>query len=171
MITGGHIAISYLLAEGSKAIGFPLSNIEILGILIVGNISDVDFLIGLINGKKGEEHHQNITHTPVGIILIWLIVLVILRPDLSFSFILLLSLIIHLILDDLGHIFARIGIYKQVPSPQINWLYPLTGYSKHSLIKNNREVLKHYLIKGWPIAALEILSIIAALMVYFVKAS
>ncbi|KKP34626.1 MAG: hypothetical protein UR23_C0035G0013 [Candidatus Roizmanbacteria bacterium GW2011_GWA2_32_13] len=59
MLTGGHIAISYLLAESPKLFGLTLSNNEIILIIISGNIVDLDFLIEFINGKTGEAHHQN----------------------------------------------------------------------------------------------------------------
>jgi len=62
MLTGGHIAISYLLAETPRLFGLTLINKEIISIIIAGNIVDLDFLIGFINGKTGEAHHQNLTH-------------------------------------------------------------------------------------------------------------
>ncbi len=64
MITGGHIAISYLIAEGGKSLGIPLDSNQVLGVVIAGNLPDVDLLVGLVNGRKGELHHQNVTHIP-----------------------------------------------------------------------------------------------------------
>ena len=169
MITGGHVAISYLIAEDAKFLGVPLNGNQVLGIVLAGNLPDVDFLVGLVNGRRGELHHQNITHTPLGVFLIWLVILVLFKPDLAFSFILLASMVTHLFIDDLGNIAAKLGIYQQVASPQINWLYPFTSYSKHQLIRNNKEVLKHYLVKGWPIATIEVVLILVALAVYLAR--
>ena len=49
MLTGGHIAMSYLLAETPKLFGLTLTNKEILTVIIAGNIIDLDFLVGLFN--------------------------------------------------------------------------------------------------------------------------
>ena len=57
MITGGHIATSYLLAEGARHLGFPLTSGEIFQIIVAGNVIDIDFVVGQITGKTGEAHH------------------------------------------------------------------------------------------------------------------
>ena len=102
MLTGGHIATSYLLVETAKSIGIPLTNSEIVSSVIAGNISDFDFLYGFINGKTGEAHHQNITHTPFGVLLLWLGIILLFQLATDFSTLLLFSLFFHLILDDVG---------------------------------------------------------------------
>jgi Predicted membrane-bound metal-dependent hydrolase (DUF457). len=166
MITGGHIAVSYLMAEGAKYLGVPLNNDQILGVILMGNLPDIDFLFGLAHGEGGESHHRKATHTIFGIILMWLTVVIIFRPEIYFSLVLLTTLFVHLLLDDLGQMFAKLKIYYHTSDPQINWLYPFTPYSKHKIIMGNREALKHYVIKGWPIAVLELILIILAVLVY-----
>lgn len=166
MITGGHIAISYLIAETSKQFGIVIDGNQILGVVLAGNLPDIDFFKGFFTGKWGENHHQNTTHTPIGILLVWTIILVFGKIQLFYALIILFSMLVHLLLDDLGHILAKLNIFHQTPNPQINWLYPFTQYSKHKLISNNKEVLKHYLIDGWPIAIFEFILIIVATIVF-----
>ena len=45
MLTSGHIAASYILAQSVKSIGIPLTFNEVFGIIIAGNIIDLDFFI------------------------------------------------------------------------------------------------------------------------------
>ena len=169
MITGGHIAASYLIAEGSKALGVPLDSNQVLGVVIAGNLPDLDFLVGLVNGRKGEQHHQNITHTPIGVLLMWLVIVILFKTWSGLSLVLLVTMIAHLFLDDLGHMAAKLGIYKRVANPQINWLYPFTPYSNHKLIMGTKDVLRHYLVEGWSVAVLEGTLIILALIVFLIK--
>ena len=89
MLTGGHIATSYLLAQTAKSLGLPLIGNEVLGIIIAGNVIDLDFFVGFFTGKTGEAHHQNITHTPLGIILIWVGIHLLFRPSVMLSALLL----------------------------------------------------------------------------------
>lgn len=169
MITGGHIATSYLLAEGARHLGFPLTSSEVLQMIIAGNVMDIDFLAGLVTGKTGEAHHQNITHTPLGAFLLWTILFLIFQPSLIVSLLLLISLFLHLILDEIGYWIYRLKLYNTPTNPQINWLYPLTPFHKNKLIKGNKEVLSFYLFKAWPVALLELIFILIAIVVFFFK--
>lgn len=166
MITGGHIASSYLLAEGAKHLGLPLSSNEVLQIILAGNVVDIDFLIGLATGKTGEAHHQNITHTPIGTLLLFIVLVLIFHPSPLLALLFLFSLFLHLILDDIGYWIYKFGLFKIPTNPQINWLYPLTAFHKNKLIKGNKEVLRFYVIKAWPIALLEFFLIILATIIF-----
>ncbi|OGG08952.1 hypothetical protein A2154_00905 [Candidatus Gottesmanbacteria bacterium RBG_16_43_7] len=169
MITGGHIAVSYLLAESAKSLGIHLTNNEVIGIIIAGNITDIDFFAGFLNGKTGEAHHQNITHTPFGILLIWGVMNLVFHPISYVSLLLLLSLLIHLILDDVGYWAYRTGIYKLAVNPQVNWLYPFTQFHKQPLITSNKVVLRNYIFKAWPIALAEGILIVLAIIIFIVR--
>ncbi len=166
MITGGHIAISYLLAGGVKHFGLPLSSGETLQIIIAGNVMDIDFLVGLVTGKTGEAHHQNITHTPLGAILLWGFLFLVFQPSFVVSLLFLISLFLHLVFDDIGYWMYKLKLYNTPTNSQINWLYPLTTFHKNKLIKGNKEVLIFYLFKAWPVALLELLLILVAIIVY-----
>lgn len=174
MLTGGHVAVSYLVAESARHFGLPLTNTEVLGIVIAGNIVDLDFLLGFLNGKTGEAHHQNITHTPIGVFSIWLGIDLLFHPFLYLSLSLLVIMMIHLVLDDIGYWAYKAKLYKSAVNPQINWLYPLTKFHTDQLMKNNKaglllrnkDVLKYYLFNTWPIFLLEIILIVTALVVF-----
>ncbi len=170
MITGGHIAASYLLAEGAKQMGIPLTSIQVLGVLLAGNIIDLDFLVGLATGKKGELHHQNITHTPLGVVCIWIGINTVFKIPLAYALVLLISLFVHLILDDLGYWIYKLNLHKVKTNAQINWLYPFTPFSYNDRISNNKDVLIYYLTKAWPVALLEVVLIVIALIIYVYEA-
>jgi len=165
MLTGGHIAVSYLLAETSKLFGLTLTNKEVITIIIAGNIIDLDFLIGFFNGKTGEAHHQNLTHTPFGILLLNIGWYLLLKPSFSLSVLILVSTFLHLILDEISYWAYKLGFIKTKINPQINWLYPFKSFPKVELIKSNKESLKFYLLKAWPIALMELILIITALII------
>jgi hypothetical protein len=167
MITGGHIASSYLLAMGAKGLGISVSTSDILQIIIAGNIADIDFIYGMLINKTGEAHHQNVTHTPVGALLFFVGFWLFLTPSLDIAILILLSLFLHLILDDIGYWFYKIKFYKSKTNPQINWLFPFTQFHKEKLIEGNKEVLYFYLFKAWPVALLEIVLIVVALILLF----
>lgn len=40
MLTGGHIAITYLLVRSAEYAGFPISSTDIIAIIIAGNFSN-----------------------------------------------------------------------------------------------------------------------------------
>lgn len=169
MLTGGHIAISYLLAESAKSFGIPISNMDTLTIIVAGNITDIDLLIGLFNKKTGEAHHHNISHTPFGVLIIWLIIQFLFQLRFYLSILILISLFIHLILDDVGYWAFRWNIYKHKVPPQVNWFYPFSPFHKISMETDNKIALKNYLFKAWPIALLEILFMVFALSVYILN--
>ena len=166
MLTGGHIAASYLIAETAKSFGVPVTASETIQIIIAGNIVDIDFFVGLINGKTGEEHHQNITHTPLGAVTLLILLSILFDASVVSAALLGISLFIHLILDDVGYWMYKLGIYKSRTNSQVNWFYPFNKFQKHNLIKGNKEVLKFYLVKAWPVAVIEILLVLIAVIVF-----
>jgi len=169
MLTGGHIAASYLLAQTVKSFGLYLTGNEVLGIVIAGNVIDLDFFAGFITGKTGEAHHQNITHTPLGIITIWIVANFLFHPSVGFSLLLLTAMLLHLIMDEVGYWAYKLKLYKAVVFPQINWLYPITGFHKHELMKSNKNVLNYYLCKTWPISLTELVLIVVASVIFFLS--
>ena len=169
MLTGGHVAISYLLAETPRLFGLTLTNKEIISIIIAGNIVDLDFLLGFVNGKTGEAHHQNLTHTPFGISLLYFGWYLLLQPSFLLSILIIASMFLHLVLDDVGYWTYKLGFTKVEINPQINWLYPFKTFTKIKMMTNNKEVLRFYLLKAWPIALLELILIITALIIFFIR--
>lgn len=169
MLTGGHIAASYLLAETAKSFGVLLTGSETLGIIITGNIIDLDFFVGFLTGKTGEAHHQNISHTPAGILLVWIIANLLFHPSFTVALLLLISMCIHLVLDEIGYWAYRLKFYKSPVGPQVNWLYPITPFHKRKLIMNTKDVLKYYLFNAWPISLTEMAMMLVALFTFFLK--
>lgn len=167
MLTGGHIAASYLLAETAKSLGVPLTGSYMFGIILAGNIMDIDFFIGFLTGKTGEAHHQNISHTPAGGLIFWIVVNLIFHPTLVISLLLLIVMLVHLILDEIGYWGYRLKIYRSPVNRQINWLYPFMPFHKFKLMMNTKNVLKYYLVNTWPIALTEVVIIFIALFIFF----
>ena len=169
MLTPGHIATSYILAKSTALFGFTPTPNETTLIIIAGNIIDIDFLFGLIRGKRDDQHHAYITHTPVGIIAIWMIWFILLgHAQLPFINVLIgLSLVLHLILDDLGYLFYRLKLQALSPYPQINWFYPFTKSQVPQPPIYNQQTLKNYFSKTKMSALTELLLIAAALLIYF----
>lgn len=168
MLTGGHVAVSYLLAETPKLFGLTLTNKEIFTVIIAGNIIDLDFLVGLFNGRTGESHHKNLTHTPFGISLLFIGWHILFKPLFCLSILILTSMYLHLVLDDIGYWTFKLGFTKVKINPQINWLYPFKPFLKTKMMTNNKEVLGFYLLKAWPIALMELILIIIALIIFFI---
>lgn len=171
MLTGGHVAVSYLLAESAKSFGLPLTGTDVLWTIVAGNIIDTDFFLGFLTGKTGEAHHQNITHTPIGVLLIVLGIILLFHPSLTFSFLLFLALFIHLILDDIGYWFYKLNFLKSHVNPQVNWLFPITPFHKNKLMKSNKDVLKYYLFKTWPVSLTEAGLIVLAVGLFIIRAN
>ncbi len=167
MLTGGHIAASYLLAETAKSLGVSLTGSDVLGIIIAGNIMDIDFVVGFLTGKTGEPHHQNISHTPVGAFLFLFVATLILHPSPMVSVLFLMAMFIHLTLDEVGYWGHRVRLYTSPVNPQINWLYPFTPFHKHTLMMSTKNVLRYYLINTWPVSLTEVLIILIALFIFF----
>lgn len=75
-------------------------------------------------------------------------------------------MLLHLVLDESGYWVCKLGLYKSQVNPQINWLYPFSGFRRNKVMTDNKEVLRFYLINAWPVALLELLLIFVAIIVY-----
>ena len=166
MLTGGHIAALYLLTETLRLFGLTLTNKEIIAVIIAGNIIDLDFLTGFFNGKTGEAHHQNLTHTPFGILLLSAGWYLLFKPSFPLFILIIVSMFFHLVFDEIGYWVHKLGFIRIKVNPQINWFYPSKPFSKVELIKSNKKSLKFYLLKAWPIALMELILIITALTIF-----
>jgi len=120
MLPPGHLGAAYLLTQINK----KLSLKEVLLILLAGIILDFDIFLGIALNKS---HHDLITHTPFGAIIVWLILIFIFSKSLSRlgKVLVLASLFLHLILDETGYWFYSLGLQSIISQPQISWLYPL----------------------------------------------
>ena len=78
-------------------------------------------------------------------------------------------MLLHLVMDEVGYWAYRLKLYNAVVFPQINWLYPITGFHKHELMKSNKNVLNYYLFKTWPISLTELALIVVALIVFLLS--
>lgn len=163
MLLTGHIAASYLIAHTAQAAGIPLTHNEILGVVLAGTIIDLDYIAGLFNGKTGEAHHATLTHTPAGVLLLWTGIVFVFHTPFVLSLILLVSMIVHLMLDDMSYWINRAN------NPQINWLYPFTPFRLNKLITSTKKTVLAYFVRGRPVVALELLLTVAAISVYLLQ--
>ena len=120
MLPLGHLSAAYLLTQTSK----KLSLKEVLLILLAGIVLDFDIFLGIALNKS---HHDLITHTPFGAIIVWLILIFIFSKSLSGlgKVLVLASLFLHLILDEAGYWLYSLGLQSIINQPQISWFYPL----------------------------------------------
>ena len=77
-------------------------------------------------------------------------------------------MLFHLVLDEIGFWGYKLGLTKIKVNPQINWFYPFRRFPKIEMMTNNKEVLWFYLFKAWPIALMELILIIIALIIFFI---
>ena len=143
MLPFGHLGASYLLTKISR----KLSALEILLILFGAIAPDLDLPISFWLQKS---HHDLITHTPLGILLIWLVLALIFRKKLSTPgrVLLFLSLLTHLLLDEVGYWFYLLGFQSISNQPQINWFYPLTAFPIRTEVIFFPSFLIEYLTKA-----------------------
>ncbi len=162
MLPLGHLSASYLLTKLSK----KLSLKEILLIVFAGFVLDFDIFIGVALDKS---HHDLITHTPFGAIIVWLILVLIFKNISSFAKLLTLtSLILHLILDEIGYWFYVLKFQTIVNQPQISWLYPLKPLFNRSVPSSFCSIgsfIWLYLNNAWANVLLEIILFGAALLI------
>ena len=122
-----HLPASYLMVKFVELFGISFSLSETAIIAISGIIPDFDLILGFIL-RRG--HHRIFTHTPIWMVVIWLVIIglrELIGVGLSLSAIILIlcSLMLHLVLDDLGWWFHRLGLQSNNCGPQIIWLYPI----------------------------------------------
>lgn len=123
MLPFGHLGAAYLLSQPDRKLTLK----EILLILWAALLPDFDLLVSFLLNVS---HHDLITHTPLGIFLIWLFFIWFFRKDLSRrgKVLMIVALFSHLLLDEAGHWFYRLGWQSIYQEAQINWFYPLTAF-------------------------------------------
>lgn len=165
MTNATHLAASYLLAQSSKFAGLELNNNDVLLIVTAGLILDIDYVIGYAMGKKGEAHHNFITHTPFGAFVIWALFSLTFGNQFSMPILALslLSLFIHLTLDDVSHWFYKLKLQETSKYPQINWAYPITKFGKVDEIEKSP---KDFIMKAKANTAVELILISLALFLF-----
>jgi len=131
MTTASHLAAGYLIAQSTRLLGHSPTTSEVQMIMASGVFVDLDYLVGHAIGKRGESHHNFITHTPLGTFVTWVLLALFLKPYLSAISMLfaLIAMITHLILDDASYWFQKLGFQEFTKTPQINWGYPFTKFS------------------------------------------
>ena len=165
----GHIAGSYLLAKSSQLLGYGISSREILSIVVAGNVLDLDLFFGFLLGKKGDQHHDFITHTPFMAVTLWTAFELFYGSNFSLTtnILILVSLLLHLVLDDIGYWFWKLGLREVSSYSQINWAYPFTKFqSAKKRIANNNETLNNYFRKAKANIVLEIVLALTAILIF-----
>jgi hypothetical protein len=127
MLPSGHLAASYLIAKtyNPKKTRWQNRGYELL-IMFFGAGVDFDMLATPLLGLHVSQHHFLPSHTPFGVILLWLI----LYKPLSHWFdkrVLWLALaagLFHLVLDDVSYWLHLWGLQIESIYPQIFWLFP-----------------------------------------------
>ncbi|MFH0792120.1 MAG: hypothetical protein V1905_02835 [bacterium] len=108
--------------------GISFSLPETVIIAVSGIVPDFDLILGFIR-RCG--HHRLFTHTPMWMVVIWMIIIGLcgmagVELSLMAIIMILFSLILHLVLDDLGcYWFHRLGLQSDNCGPRIIWLYPI----------------------------------------------
>ena len=178
MLTLGHISASYLLAQTSLLLGTPLSNQEQIFVMAAGYVLDLDLLFARIFVKREAYHHLLPTHTPLFAVTISILGYLLFRNIFSNQAILLAvcALFLHLVLDDIGYWFYKLGWQRISTIPQIFWLYPFDKRRKHfvnswqnSTTQTNAETLELYLTKAPVNVILEVILGLAALTIVLTR--
>ena len=164
----GHISFTLILALlMSLLFDYHFTFSQLFLILLFSNIFDLDIVVGRILGKKGEEHHNYVTHTPVGVLIMWMFFVFVLFRDMSpvFNLTILLGMFLHLVLDETQHIFFKLKLQKKTENPQINWFFPVTKpHDKDPTTGVKNSLNKH--IREMPISSsLELIAIAALIII------
>jgi membrane-bound metal-dependent hydrolase YbcI (DUF457 family) len=165
MLTPAHIAASYLLSQAPRLVQMPLSSSEVIAVTMIGNILDLDFVLGTFLGKKGDDHHNFITHTPIFVLIAWTASFIFFSHYFSQPawVMILISLLLHLVLDDISYWFCKLGWQKMSKYPQINWFYPFTKFVMREYEKTNNDLLNEYLVQAKVNVIFEVLLITFAI--------
>jgi hypothetical protein len=122
----GHLAFSYILSQLPRLWGRALEKRDVLLVVIAGIILDWDLIIAVLIGLGTANHHVLPTHTPLFASLLFVLGFLVFRCRYS-SLTLKLAgaaLFFHLVLDDIGYWFYKLGLQQESSYPQIFWLYP-----------------------------------------------
>lgn len=175
MLTLGHLSASYLISQVPTFYGAPLTSAEQILVVGAGYVLDLDLLIAKFFVKREAYHHLLPTHTPLFVVIVAAIAFLLLKGVFSSValFLSLVAMIVHLILDDIGYWFCKLGLQKISDIPQIFWLYPFDKRRQH-YVKNwqyvtnisNHGMIKSYLTRAPANIISELLLFILALLVF-----
>lgn len=168
MTTLGHITSSYILANASRLVGVSPTDSEILITVLAGNILDLDVIAGVLLKKRGDEHHNFITHSPFGALLIYIPIAVLLAYFENYFLLILIPLafLLHLVLDDISYWFYRFGFQQISKYPQINWLYPVRKGRTDNWSPSNRYAIITYFKKARVNVAIELIFLVVAVLLF-----
>lgn len=166
MLPPGHLAASYILVKSAEIFGFKVSLPETMLILAASVVFDFDLIVA---NRLKKSHHELITHTPFGVFLIWLVFVLLFGNYLSIMtrVLILASLFLHLLLDEISMRFYKLGWQQQSMWVEINWLYPFKKFKDHQ----KPEILKFSVISDYIRNAkvnviMEILMVILAILIF-----
>mgnify|MGYP001601639189 FL=1 len=175
MLTLGHLSASYLIAQIPTIYGMPLTSAEQILVVGAGYVLDLDLFISKFFVKREAYHHLLPTHTPLFVIIFSTIAFILLRNVVSLTALLLsfMAMMTHLVLDDIGYWFCKLGLQKVSEVPQIFWLYPFDN-RRHHYVKNwqhetdisNYGMIKSYLSKAPANVVSELLLFTLAILVF-----
>jgi hypothetical protein len=175
MLTLGHLSASYLISQIPTFYGAPISSSEQILIVGAGYVLDLDLLIAKYFVKREAYHHLLPTHTPLFVVTVSTVGFLLLQNIFSplALFLSFVAMMVHLILDDIGYWFCKLGLQKISDVPQIFWAYPFDK-RKQRYIKNwqhetdfsNYGTIKSYLTKAPANVVSELLLFAAALLVF-----
>lgn len=153
----GHLSAGYLISQTPKVKGIHLPVKEVVTITACGLILDFDFFILPLFGYPGASHHNFPVHTPMGIVIMIVLLAILTQFKLSkLAYVLgFMALISHLVFDDLSYWLYRLGIGNPVPA-QINWFYP-ANINHHPVFITTEQALYGYLIETPTLFILELL--------------
>lgn len=122
MLPLGHSSAGYLISQATKK---RLGTKEVLLVMLCANILDFDLFLPNLFGFPAGIHHYFPIHTPIAVLIIWMILWVWLRKKISKEALILsgVAMLSHLVLDDLSYWLSLIGLEERM-RPQIFWLYP-----------------------------------------------
>lgn len=184
MLTLGHLSASYFISQIPTFYGAPLTSTEQILIVGAGYILDLDLLIAKFFVKREAYHHLLPTHTPLFVTIVSAFSFLLLRDIFSpvVLFLALIAMMTHLILDDIGYWFCKLGLQKISDVPQIFWFYPFDSRRQHYVKSwqyetniSNRGMIKSYLTKAPANVISEVLLFALALLIFlnnkgFIKA-
>ena len=172
----GHLAVSYLLTQAPLLFGIKLSPLEEIYIVASGYLPDLDLLFARFFVRQEANHHLMPTHTPLFVLGIFLLSFLFLGNLFRVIMIVLAlaAMFLHLVLDDIGYWFAKLGWQKVSKDPQIFWFYPFDKRRKRfadSILDSegnvsNRDILISYISGAKVNVALEIILAIFGIWIF-----
>src|SRR3989339_353159 len=171
MLPFGHTSAGYLISQIPKK---GLKTKEVLLVMLSANILDFDLFLPELFGFPAGTHHYFPIHTLMGAVIIWLIIYIMLRRQVSTTALVLsgVAMLSHLMLDDLSYWLSLVGLEGKM-RPQIFWWYPFDSRYAGELewIVNKRiseglttgDVLKIYLFTLPRLFYLEVILFLTAI--------